>query len=145
MRGSAQFKYSLCIKKTIFRLLPTLEYSCSKIFGQIYEETKMSTIDITDGTFPATIQGNDLVLVDIWATWCGPCKVIAPTLEEVAKENPNVVVAKLDMDSNGATAQQYGVMSIPTMLLFKNGELVDRIVGGHHSKEAIVSHLEPLF
>jgi thioredoxin 1 len=104
----------------------------------------MSTINVTDANLQETIQSNDLVLVDIWATWCGPCRALAPTLEEVARENSNIVIAKLDMDNNNATAQQYGVMSIPTMLLFKNGELVDRLVGAL-PKPSIMEKLEPHF
>ena len=104
----------------------------------------MSTIKVTDADVQDTIQGNDLVLVDIWAPWCGPCLALAPVLEEVAKENPNIVVAKLNQDENPGTAQNYGVMGLPTMLLFKNGELVDRIVG-NQPKPAIINKLEPHF
>ncbi len=104
----------------------------------------MSTIKVTDADVQDTIQGNDLVLVDIWAPWCGPCLALAPVLEEVAKQNPNIVVAKLNQDENPGTAQNYGVMGLPTMLLFKNGELVDRIVG-NQPKPAIINKLEPHF
>jgi len=104
----------------------------------------MSTIKVTDADVQETIQGNDLVLVDIWAPWCGPCLALAPVLEEVAKENPNIVVAKLNQDENPGTAQNYGVMGLPTMLLFKNGELVDRLMG-NQPKPAIINKLEPHF
>ena len=104
----------------------------------------MSTIKITDADVQETIQGNDLVLVDVWAPWCGPCLALAPVLEEIAKENPNVVVAKLNQDENPGTAQNYGVMGLPTMLLFKNGELVDRLIG-NQPKPAIINKLEPHF
>ena len=104
----------------------------------------MSTIKVTDADVQDTIQGNDLVLVDIWAPWCGPCLALAPVLEEVAKENPNIVVAKLNQDENPGTAQNYGVMGLPTMLLFKNGELVDRLMG-NQPKPAIINKLEPHF
>tara|TARA_Y100000748_G_scaffold35511_1_gene26312 strand:+ start:126 stop:440 length:315 start_codon:yes stop_codon:yes gene_type:complete len=104
----------------------------------------MSTIKVTDADVQDTIQGNDLVLVDIWAPWCGPCLALAPVLEEVAKENPNIVVAKLNQDENPGTAQNYGVMGLPTMLLFKNGELIDRLVG-NQPKPAIINKLEPHF
>ena len=104
----------------------------------------MSTIKVTDADVQETIQGNDLVLVDVWAPWCGPCLALAPVLEEIAKENPNVVVAKLNQDENPGTAQDYGVMGLPTMLLFKNGELVDRLIG-NQPKPAIINKLEPHF
>ena len=152
MRGSAQFKYFLystssmkiSIKKTIFRLLTVDEYSCSKMFEQVYEETKMSTIKVTDADFQDTLQNNNLVLVDFWAPWCGPCRAVAPVLEEIASENSNVVIAKMNTDENPNTASQHGIMSIPTMMIFKNGELVDRLVGAL-PKPAIMEKLQPHF
>ena len=89
----------------------------------------MSTINVTDADFQTTLQSNDLVLVDFWAPWCGPCRAVAPVLEEIASENSNVVIAKMNTDENPNTASQHGIMSIPTMMIFKNGELVDRLVG----------------
>ena len=89
----------------------------------------MSTIKVTDTDFQDTLQNNDLVLVDFWAPWCGPCRAVAPVLEEIANENSNVVIAKMNIDENPNTASQHGIMSIPTMMIFKNGELVDRLVG----------------
>ena len=89
----------------------------------------MSTIKVTDTDFQETLQNNYLVLVDFWAPWCGPCRAVAPVLEEIANENSNVVIAKMNTDENPNTASQHGIMSIPTMMIFKNGELVDRLVG----------------
>ena len=89
----------------------------------------MSTIKVTDTDFQETLQNNDLVLVDFWAPWCGPCRAVAPVLEEIANENSNVVIAKMNTDENPNTASQHGIMSIPTMMIFKNGELDDRLVG----------------
>lgn len=99
-------------------------------------------VTLTDGEFSTQVLEADApVLVDFWATWCGPCKMIAPVLEEIASEmDGQLTVGKLDVDENGITAQQYGVMSIPTLILFKDGEPVDRIVG-FKPKEALVSQL----
>lgn len=88
-------------------------------------------IIVTDDTFEKTVLNADLpTIVDFWAVWCGPCKMIAPVLEEIAKEyDGKIVIAKLDVDHNGQSAMQYGVMSIPTLIIFKGGQAVERIVG----------------
>ncbi|MFZ1684248.1 MAG: thioredoxin [Candidatus Zixiibacteriota bacterium] len=100
-------------------------------------------IEITDSSFEAEVLQSDRpVVVDFWATWCGPCKMIAPILEEVATEmGDRVKIAKLDVDSNNRTAGKYNIMSIPSLLFFKNGQVVDQVIGAI-PKSQLVSRLE---
>ncbi len=88
-------------------------------------------LQLTDATFENEVLKSDVpVLVDFYADWCGPCKMIAPSIEQLATEyDGKAKVVKLDVDANGATAQNYRVMSIPTLLIFKGGQVVDTIVG----------------
>lgn len=98
---------------------------------------------VTDGSFAADVEQAALpVLVDAWAAWCGPCRMIAPIIEELATEMiGSVRVAKLDVDANPQTASRFNLRSIPTLLVFKNGREVDRIVGAQ-PKQAIVQRLQ---
>ncbi|UCD17966.1 MAG: thioredoxin [Candidatus Zixiibacteriota bacterium] len=86
---------------------------------------------VTDDTFEQEVVNSDrLVVVDFWAEWCGPCKMIAPVLEEIATEyDGRLKVAKVDVDNNSKTAAQFGIMSIPSLLFFKGGKVVDQVVG----------------
>ena len=90
-----------------------------------------NTVDVTDATFgDDVLQSNKTVLVDFWAEWCGPCKMVAPVLDEIAGEHRDkITVAKLDIDSNPSAARDYQVMSIPTMIVFQGGKPVKQIVG----------------
>ena len=100
--------------------------------------------DVTDNNFQAEVLENDKpVLVDFWAPWCGPCRVIAPSLEEIADEQADSLrIVKLNVDENQQTAARYGVMSIPTLLVFKHGEVAKTIVGAL-PKKRLVQELEP--
>ncbi|MDX1882670.1 thioredoxin [Mycolicibacterium sp. 120270] len=94
-------------------------------------EKTSKTVNVTDDSFSEDVLNSSTpVLVDFWATWCGPCKMVAPVLEEIAGEKAgSLVVAKLDIDANPGTARDFQVQSIPTMILFKDGAAVKRIVG----------------
>lgn len=90
----------------------------------------MSVLHLTNDDFQSVISQNPVVVVDFWATWCGPCKMIAPTIEALAEQyDGKAVVAKVDVDQAGTVAQQFGIMSIPTIVILKDGKEVDRKVG----------------
>ena len=101
-----------------------------------------NAVEIKDSNFEEIINTDKPVLVDFWAEWCGPCKMIGPVVEELAKDyDGKAVVGKVNVDENQALSQKFGVRSIPTLLVFKNGELVDKQVGAV-PKAALQSKLE---
>jgi len=101
-------------------------------------------VPVTDDTFEAEVVQAELpALTDFWASWCAPCHIIAPVLEEIAVEYADQLkIAKLDVDSNPRTAVQFGVMSIPTLILFKNGQAVERLVGAM-PKRSLLARITP--
>jgi len=99
--------------------------------------------EVTDTNFQAEVLENDKpVLVDFWAPWCGPCRIVAPHLEELAGEREDLRIVKLNVDDNPQTAAQYNVMSIPMLLLFKNGQPVHQIIGAM-PKSRLVQEIDP--
>jgi thioredoxin 1 len=98
-------------------------------------------LHIGDEDFDKTIKGHPIVLVDFYAEWCGPCRMIAPMIEQIAEELANkVTVAKVDVDRSPGSAAKFGISSIPALLIFRRGQLVDRMVGAY-SKGVIVDRL----
>lgn len=99
-------------------------------------------LHLNDSDFENEVINSDVpVLVDFWATWCGPCKMIAPSLDELSEEMPNVKFVKIDIDKNSGYAGQLGIMSIPTLLIYKNGEVVGKQVGAI-PKDSIKNFIE---
>ena len=101
----------------------------------------MSVITVTKDNYAAITAENPLVLLDFWAVWCGPCKMIAPILTEIAAERDDVVIGKVDVDSEMELALEFGVASIPTLVVIKNGQPVNKAVG-YMPKEKILALLD---
>ena len=90
----------------------------------------MSVLHLNESEFNEKVAGSSVAMVDFWATWCGPCKMLAPVIEDIGKKyDGKAVVAKVDVDENQSLAAKYGVMSIPTVIFFKDGKEIDRKVG----------------
>ena len=101
----------------------------------------MSVITVTKDNYAAVTSENPLVLLDFWAVWCGPCKMIAPLLTQIAEERDDVVIGKVDVDAEMELAMQFGVASIPTLVVIKDGQSVNKAVG-YMPKEKILQLLE---
>lgn len=112
--------------------------------GEALPSAPAGPITVTDANFAQTVGASPLpVLLDLWAAWCGPCRMIAPVIEALAAElNGKVLVGKLDVDANQQSAARFGVQSIPTLLILKDGREVDRMVG-LQTREAILRRLQP--
>jgi thioredoxin 1 len=99
--------------------------------------------EVTDTNFQAeVIESEQPVLVDFWAPWCGPCRVVAPVLEEIAAEREDLRIVKLNVDENQQTAATFEVLSIPTLILFKNGQVAKKVIGAY-PKKRLEAELEP--
>ena len=102
----------------------------------------MAVVNITNANFKEEVLDSDKkVLVDFWAPWCGPCRMVSPIVDEIAEENAAIKVAKINIDEQPQLAAQYGVMSIPTLIVFENGDIADKAVGARN-KSFILQMLE---
>jgi thioredoxin 2 len=136
-----------CLKCGTKNRMPEEKLNAQPLCGKCREpliipRQDVKPIDITDNSFAREVLAADTsVLVDCWAPWCGPCRSLSPVIEELASDYASgVKVAKLNVDENPLTASQYGIRSIPTMLFFREGRLVERLVGAH-PKQEIEKHL----
>lgn len=136
-----------CLKCGTKNRMPEDRLNQKPLCGQCHEpliiaQHKTKPFDVTDNTFAREVLTSDMsVLVDCWAPWCGPCKKLSPIIDELASDYANgVKVVKLNVDENPLTASQYGIHSIPTMLFFKEGKLVQKLTGAL-PKEEIEKHL----
>ena len=111
--------------------------------GSKMEENMPNTpLQVTDADFETHIKKYETIVIDCWAPWCGPCRMVSPVIDELAKDmQGKIVFGKLNVDENQQTSMKYNIMSIPTLLVFKNGEMVDRIVGAL-PKDALKNKLE---
>jgi thioredoxin 1 len=115
------------------------------LWNPSFQELSMSTdiTHVTDADFDAEVTNSDRpVVIDFWAPWCGPCRIVAPHLEELAAERDDLVIVKLNTDENPQVSAQYNVMSIPTLLLFKHGQVAHQIIGAL-PKSRLLQEIEP--
>lgn len=122
------------VKKTDEKLEQIKQAKLEELKRRVFENQVNPALDkpieVTDATFKEITQSHSVVVIDCWAPWCGPCRMVAPIIEELAQDYAGrITFGKLNVDENLEVATQQGIMSIPTLLVFKNGQLVDRIVG----------------
>lgn len=98
-------------------------------------------VHVTKENFKEVVENNKVVLLDFFATWCGPCRMLTPVLEELSEEVSDVTIVKVDVDQDGALAQRFGIMAVPTMILFENGEPVKQLQG-FMNKEALLAKIK---
>jgi thioredoxin 1 len=125
------------------RKLEQLKEEYIKGGNKMNENFPNSPLKITDADIDETIKKYETIVIDCWAPWCGPCRMVAPVIDELAKElQGKVIFGKLNVDENPVTSTKHKIMSIPTLLVFKNGGLVERLVGAY-PKEELIKKLEP--
>ena len=118
------------VRKFEHMMKKTPEGETEKTDQRVAKQSQAKPKDITDASFSGFVKSHPFVVVDCWAPWCGPCRIISPIIEELARDYAGkIAFGKLNVDENQMTAIKYGVMSIPTLLVFKNGDLADRIIG----------------
>jgi thioredoxin 1 len=128
--------------RTVMKMNVFVVYFTNEMdFGYYYRFRRrrvfiVAIVNVSDQSFKNEVEAQGTVLVDFWAPWCGPCKMIAPVLEELNTEVDGLKIAKVNVDDNPESASRFGVMSIPTLIVFKNGEPVDKVIG-FQSKDAL--------
>lgn len=116
----------------------------NQVINNKNKEKKIMALEITDATFEDVLKSDKPVVIDFWAEWCGPCRMVGPIVEELATEyDGKVVIGKVDVDNNDEITSKYGIRNIPTILFIKNGEVVDKQVGAAQ-KSALVEKIDGL-